>query len=106
MIYQLVIKRTKILAIATSHIAHIRNYYNHAFALLMSVPRFNSINFYQNKPKIKLCLPKKLKIFRAIGALPPDSRASCGWGLLPYTSVTTSHCIFLDTRLTLLNLRH
>ena len=43
--------------------------FNHVFALLISMPpefslmpRFKSINFYQNKPKIKLVL-KKNKIF-------------------------------------------
>ena len=49
------------------------------------MPRINSINFYQNRPKIKLFLPKKIKkfssaggsaphtlCFRWLGALPPD----------------------------------
>ena len=33
--------------------------------------RFKSINFYQNKPKIKLVLQKN-KIFRVLGAPSPD----------------------------------
>ena len=35
------------------------------------MPRFISINFYQNKPKSKLFLLKN-KIFRLLGAPPPD----------------------------------
>ena len=79
MIYQLVNKRTDILSTATSHIALLWNLYNHVFALLISMPRFNSINFYQNRPKIKIFLPKKYKIFERWGsALRPPS--SGGWG--------------------------
>ena len=63
MICQLVNKRTKILAIATSPIANVCNYYNHVFTLLISMPRFKSINFYQNWPKFKLFLQTKYKIF-------------------------------------------
>ena len=51
---------------------------NHVFALLISLPpefspmpRFKSINFYQNKSKIKLYLQKN-KIFRVLGAPPSD----------------------------------
>ena len=74
-IYQLVNKRSEILAIAISHMAHICNLYNHVFALLISMPRFNSINFYQNGPKIKIFFLKKYKIF--------ERCASGGWGLCP-----------------------
>ena len=45
MIYKLVNRRTEVQAIATSHLAHLCNRYNHVFALLISMPRFNSINF-------------------------------------------------------------
>ena len=38
---------------------------------LSLMPRFKSSKFYQNKPKIKLYLLKN-KIFRVLGALPPD----------------------------------
>ena len=48
------------------------------------MPRFESIIFYQNSPKIKLFL-KKMQNFQALGALPPDPRASGGWGLRPQT---------------------
>ena len=40
--------------------------YNHVFALLISIPRLNSINFYQNRPNIKLFLLTKYK-FQRIG---------------------------------------
>ena len=49
---------------------------NHVFALLISIPRLNSINFYQNRPNIKLFLLTKYKFFER-------------WGLCPQTSVTT-----------------
>ena len=49
---------------------------NHVFALFVSMPpefslmpRFKSINFYQNKPKIKLVLQKK--VFFGCGGVPP-----------------------------------
>ena len=49
------------------------------------MPRFESIIFYQNSPKIKLFL-KKMQNFQALGALPPDPRrAFGGWGLRPQT---------------------
>ena len=67
MIYQLVNKKTKILAIAISQIAHSCNQYNHVFALLISMPCFNSINFDQNTPKIKSFFPKNYKIFERLG---------------------------------------
>ena len=63
MIYQLVNRRTEILAIAISHIAHLRNPYNHVSALLISMPHFNNTNFYQNKPKTKLFLHPKYYVF-------------------------------------------
>ena len=34
------------------------------------MPRFNSINVYQNRSKIKLFLPKKCKIFERKGLCP------------------------------------
>ena len=45
MIYQLVNKRTEILVTATSLIAQSCNYYNHAFALLISMPRLIALTF-------------------------------------------------------------
>ena len=38
------------------------------------MPRFNSIKFYQNRPKIKLVFVKNRQNFRALGAQPPDPR--------------------------------
>ena len=57
MIYLLVNKRTELLLLATSHITiahHLCNQFNHGFALLISMPRFKSIYFCQNRPKITL----------------------------------------------------
>ena len=51
------------------------------------MPRFNSINFYQNMPKIVVFAKKKYKIFEC-------------WGLRPQTPVTAPpHYSFLVTRL-------
>ena len=41
------------------------------FVLPISMPRFKSIFFYQNSPKIKLVLQKK-ENFQALGTPPPD----------------------------------
>ena len=38
------------------------------------MPRFNSIKFYQNRPKIKLVFVKNRQSFRALGAQPPNPR--------------------------------
>ena len=54
------------------------------FALPISKPRFKSIIFNQNSPKMKLFL-QKMQNFRALGAPPPDPRASSGWGLCSQT---------------------
>ena len=71
MIYQLVNKRTKILAIVIFHKAHLCNWYNRGFALLIFMPRFNSINFYQNKPNWLLSyFYQKKQTFRALGLRP------------------------------------
>ena len=63
------------------------------FALLISMPRFKSIIFYQNSPKIELFLKKNAK-FSSVGGLrfqtvmplaavgfAPKPLASGGWGL-------------------------
>ena len=52
------------------------------FCSANSYARFNSINVYQNKSKIKLFLPK-IQSFRVLGAPPPDLHASGGWGFVP-----------------------
>ena len=46
------------------------------------MPRFYRINFYQNRPKTKLILPKNTK-FRALGALPPDPVPRAAGGFAP-----------------------
>ena len=74
MIYQLVNKRAEILAI-TFHIARLCDSYNHVFVLLIFMPRFNSVSFFRNKPKIKLFLTKNTKILEC-------------WGLRPQTPAT------------------
>ena len=40
------------------------------------MPRFNSIKFYQNRPKIKLVFVKNRQNFRALGAPHSDPRKS------------------------------
>ena len=49
---------TKILPLATSHIAHFCYRFRYVFAGLISMPSFKSIDFYQNRLKIKLFLKK------------------------------------------------
>ena len=51
------------------------------------MPRFKSIIFYQNSPKIKFFLKKNAKFLSAVGSA-PDSRTSGGWGLCPQTPKT------------------
>ena len=41
-------------------VAHLCNQFNLAFAVLISMPHFKGINFYQTRSKIKLLLQKKL----------------------------------------------
>ena len=72
MMYQPVTKRTEVLQLITSY------YPIYAtslivFSLLIGMPRFESINFYQNKPKIKLFL----QIFECRGSA-LITRASSG----------------------------
>ena len=50
--------------------------------MLNFMPRFDNINFYQNRPEV--ILPKKYKIFER-------------WGLRLQTPVTAPHCIFVAT---------
>ena len=64
------------------------------------MPRINSINFYQNRLKIKLFLPKKYKIFerwgirphtlslRWLGALPSEPNCLRWLGIRPQTPTT------------------
>ena len=58
MIYRLVIK-AEILPLATALIAYLPCQFNDALAPLISRPRFESIDFYFNGPKIMLFLQKQ-----------------------------------------------
>ena len=69
------------------------------FALLISTPRYESINFYQNMLEIKLFLQKN-KIFRALGAPLPEPQ----WLLVELPEAQNSpspHCWFLVAHLIL-----
>ena len=57
--------------------------------MLISMPHFKSIIFYQNRPRIKLFLQKEKKKFER-------------WGLRPHTPKASPHCRFLATRLSLI----
>ena len=46
---------------------------NHGFAMLIFMPRFKSITFYQNRPKIKLFLQKKQQNFKTPETAPPTA---------------------------------
>ena len=72
MIYQHVNKKTKILPLATSHIQPIYATSLIMFTLLIPMPSFKSINFDQNRPKIKLFLQQNFE----------------RWGQSPHTSKT------------------
>ena len=73
-------KKDEILLLATALIARLHNQFDHAFTLLIVMSgHFKSINYYLNKHKIKLSLPKKIAKFSAlwlqtfeIAARPPD----------------------------------
>ena len=63
------------LPLAIALIARLRSQLNHVFALLIVMPEcFKSINYYFNRPKIKLCYlcQKRLQNFPNVKALPPD----------------------------------
>ena len=73
-------KKAEILPLATALIACLHSQFDHAFTLLIVMSgHFKSINYYLNKPKIKLSLPKKIAKFSAlwlqtfeIATRPPD----------------------------------
>ena len=80
------------------------NQLNHV-ALPISMPRFKSIIFIKIAPKLGyIC--KKMQNFRALGAPPPDPRASGGWELCPHALKTTPHCEFLAMRLNMVSKRN
>ena len=47
------------------------------------MPRFNSINFYQNMSKIKLFLQQKIQNFQTLGAPPPNTQLAAAAGTPP-----------------------
>ena len=74
------------------------------------MPHINSINFYQNRPKIKLFLPKKFFFERwgirpphpmppVAGGLAPTPIASGGWRIRPQTPQRPPFRRFLATGL-------
>ena len=99
-------------------IAHFRNQFSRVFALLSSMPRFKSINFYQNRSKLSyFAKKKKSKISQHSGLdlctsgdwghfpqtpslrwLRPQTLTFCGWRLYPHTFEIAPYCRFLATR--------
>ena len=68
------------------------------FALPISKPRFKSIIFNQNSPKIKLFLQKNAKFSSAWG-LPSNPQPPAAGGFAPRPPKQLPHCEFLATRL-------
>ena len=92
MIYHLVNKTTEILPLANSHIAIYATSLI-VFVLPVPMPRFKSINFYQNRAKFNLFLQNVFErwglcpqapVPSAAEALPPDPRNS-----LPLMRIST-----------------
>ena len=82
MIDQLVNKRSKILpALAIFHKADLSNQFSH-FAQPILMPRFKSINFHQNRPKITLFL-QKCKSFKRLGLHTQTLEIAGHYGFLP-----------------------
>ena len=73
MIYQLLKKRTELLP-QPHHIPFTQP--SIAFALPISMPRFESTNFYQNRSNIKLFLRKKVQNFRVLKASSPNLKTA------------------------------
>ena len=83
MIYQHLNKRTAMLSLATSYIAHYCNQLIHV-ALPISMPRYKSITVFFIKIALKLSyICKKNAKFLSAGAPPPNLRVSVGWGQSP-----------------------
>ena len=82
-------KKNEILPLTNALIAHLHSQFHHVFALLISMPLFKCINFYQNRPKIKLYFKKKATKSSSAGVFSPDPN-----GLRRQNS----HCRFLAMR--------
>ena len=91
MIYQHLNKRTKILPLATSHIAHSCNLFNHACTAKLR-PRTPCLRRLE-------ALPRDSQPPAGGDFAPRPPMVSRGWGLRPQTPKTASHCEFLATRL-------
>ena len=81
-------------------VARLCNQFNHVFAVLISIPHFTKINFYQTRPELSYYRKKIAKSSRA-GALPPDRQwfpAAGGSALNPkaqpfhYKFLASSQC--------------
>ena len=84
------------LAIFHITISRLYNQFNHVFALLISMPHFKSINFYQNRPKIRIFLRKSTKFSSAGGSTPRFScpPAARSFSSRPLSTVLPSFHIF------------
>ena len=74
--------------LATALIARLRSQFNHAFTVLIVMSgRFKSIDYYLNRPKIKLSLAKKdCKVLSTLAPDPRDSRPPPGLNISGYAS--------------------
>ena len=95
--------RTEVLPLAIAHyphtVTHLCNQFNHVFAVLISMPRFESNNLYQTRPKIKVLLEKISKFLSAGCFAPRPPLASGGWAPPPYQKQQPSHYKFLALHL-------
>ena len=110
MTYQQVNKKTAMVSLTTSHIAHKCNQLNHV-ALPISLLRFKNIIFYYNSPKLSYFCKKNAKFSSAggsaprpprlgrLGALPPDTQSPEAGAFAPRPPKLAPHCEFLATRL-------
>ena len=90
MVYQHVNKRTAMLSLTTSHIAHYCNQLNQV-TLPISIPRFKSIIFYKNSSIIKLFLQNNAK-FLSVEGRAPRPPAVGGFATRPTASGSCKLC--------------
>ena len=108
-IYQHLNKRTNILPLATSQIAHLCHQFNLHCQFLSHV--LKALFFNQNSPKIKLFLQKNAKFssaggsartlpcLRRLGDLPPNPQTPAAGGFAPRPPNSPPHSEFLAMRL-------